>query len=148
MSNLADWFHDDKTWCISECANLGCERNLANRHTKGGLFSAANFKDTETCPLNKFTVIQKIDKALLSVERAKKIVEEKKEQSTDDYFMHNVLCEVSRYLSDYKKLYKRHKETVDKLNDALTELINNDNQIHHMSLIIEEYEKELKKEND
>ena len=52
MSNLYEWLHDDITWCIDdECPNLECERNIQNRLTKGGYFSAAMFKGTEMCPL-------------------------------------------------------------------------------------------------
>ena len=47
------WIHDDITWCGNECAHTECERNTANRLTKGGLYSAAMFRDTEVCPLNK-----------------------------------------------------------------------------------------------
>ena len=53
MNELYKWFHDDITWCGNECSHVECERNLANRLTKGGLFSAAMFKGTETCPLTK-----------------------------------------------------------------------------------------------
>lgn len=31
-----------------ECSD--CKRNIANRLTKGGLYSAALFKDTDMCP--------------------------------------------------------------------------------------------------
>ena len=48
-----DWIHDDITWCGNECSYTECERNFANRLTKGGYFSAAMFKGTETCPLSK-----------------------------------------------------------------------------------------------
>jgi hypothetical protein len=30
---------------------MECERNIANRLTKGGLLSMALFRDTEVCPL-------------------------------------------------------------------------------------------------
>lgn len=53
MSELYDWIHDDITWCANECSNTHCERNLANRLTKGGMYSAAMFKGTETCPLTE-----------------------------------------------------------------------------------------------
>ena len=53
MSNLYEWFHDDITWCGNECSNTECERNLANRLTKGGYYSAALFKGTSMCPLTK-----------------------------------------------------------------------------------------------
>lgn len=53
MSNLSDWFHDDITWCGNECFNTACERNIANRLTKGGLYSMALFKGTEMCPLQE-----------------------------------------------------------------------------------------------
>jgi hypothetical protein len=55
MSNLYEWFHDDITWCGNECHYTECERNLANRLMKDGLYSAAMFKDTEMCPLTKQT---------------------------------------------------------------------------------------------
>ena len=48
-----EWIHDDITWCGNECHNLDCDRNLANRLTKGGLYSAAMFKGTYLCPLTK-----------------------------------------------------------------------------------------------
>ena len=51
MNNLYEWFHDDITWCGNECSYTKCERNLQNRLTKGGLYSAAMFKGTEMCPL-------------------------------------------------------------------------------------------------
>ena len=54
MNNwFLDWIHDDITWCENECSNIKCERNLANRYTKGGMYSAALFKGTEMCPLTK-----------------------------------------------------------------------------------------------
>ena len=53
MSELYAWFHDDITWCGNECSYTKCERNIANRITQGGLYSAALFKDTEMCPLTK-----------------------------------------------------------------------------------------------
>ena len=45
------WIHDDITWCGNECSNTKCYRNLVNRYTHGGLYSAAFFKGTEMCPL-------------------------------------------------------------------------------------------------
>lgn len=51
MENLYEWIHDDITWCGNECSYTECERNLANRLTKGGLYSAAMFNDTDICPL-------------------------------------------------------------------------------------------------
>ena len=53
MDELYAWFHDDITWCANECSNTACERNIANRLQTTGLYSAAKFKDTETCPLYK-----------------------------------------------------------------------------------------------
>jgi hypothetical protein len=51
---MYEWIHDDITWCIhDECSNTECERNIINRLTKGGLYSAADFRGTEYCPLNK-----------------------------------------------------------------------------------------------
>ena len=50
---MYEWFHDDITWCGNECSHTECERNIANRLTKGGLISMALFKDTETCPYYK-----------------------------------------------------------------------------------------------
>ena len=47
------WMHDDITWCINECSYTKCERNLANKISKTGMFSAAMFKGTDTCPLTK-----------------------------------------------------------------------------------------------
>lgn len=46
-----DWIYDDITWCISECSYEKCERNTIHRLSKTGLFSAANLKGTESCPL-------------------------------------------------------------------------------------------------
>jgi len=51
MNSLYEWMHDDITWCGNECSHTECERNLQNRLTKGGYYSAAMFKDTEMCPL-------------------------------------------------------------------------------------------------
>lgn len=51
MSELYKWLHDDITWCGNECSNLECERNLANKLSKEGLFSMSLFRETETCPL-------------------------------------------------------------------------------------------------
>lgn len=48
-----EFVHDDITWCGNECYYTECERNLANRLTKGGYYSAAWFKDTDMCPLTK-----------------------------------------------------------------------------------------------
>ena len=53
MDWFSEWIHDDITWCGNECSHTECERNLANRLTKGGMYSAALFKDTEMCPLTK-----------------------------------------------------------------------------------------------
>ena len=54
MSDFADWIHDDITWCIKdECSHTECERNIQNRLTKGGFYSAADFSGTDMCPLNK-----------------------------------------------------------------------------------------------
>ena len=53
MNNLYEWLHDDITWCGNECSYTACEINLQNRLTKGGIYSAAMFKDTEICPLSK-----------------------------------------------------------------------------------------------
>ena len=53
MQEFADWIHDDITWCGNECSYTECERNIANKIAKEGLYSAALFKGTETCPLTK-----------------------------------------------------------------------------------------------
>ena len=50
---LNEWIHDDITWCGNECSYTKCERNLANKLIKTGMFSMALFKGTETCPLYK-----------------------------------------------------------------------------------------------
>lgn len=50
---MYEWIHDDITWCGDECNNLSCERNLANKLNKDGLFSMAMFRNTPTCPLYK-----------------------------------------------------------------------------------------------
>lgn len=48
--NMLDWMHDDITWCLSECDDVKCCRNLKNKRIKTGLFSAAMLKYTEYCP--------------------------------------------------------------------------------------------------
>lgn len=50
---MYNWIHDDITWCGNECCNTSCERNLANRLNKEGLFSMALLKGTPACPLYK-----------------------------------------------------------------------------------------------
>ena len=52
---MYEWIHDDITWCGNECSNTECFRNMANRLSKTGMFSAAMFKGTATCPLTKNT---------------------------------------------------------------------------------------------
>ena len=50
MNELFNWFHDDITWCINdECPHTECERNIQNRLTKGGYYSASDFRNTEYC---------------------------------------------------------------------------------------------------
>ena len=51
MDLLLDWFHDDITWCGSECDNTECFRHLSNRRNKEGYFTMSYLKDTELCPL-------------------------------------------------------------------------------------------------
>lgn len=51
--DIRNWFHDDITWCGNECSHTECERNIANKISKTGPYSAAMFRDTEMCPLNK-----------------------------------------------------------------------------------------------
>lgn len=51
--DFIEWIHDDITWCGNECSYEKCERNLVNRLTKGGMYSAAMFKDTDMCPLKE-----------------------------------------------------------------------------------------------
>ena len=53
MNELYQWMHDDITWCGNECSFTKCERNIANKLSKEGLFSMSMFKDTLTCPLYK-----------------------------------------------------------------------------------------------
>lgn len=53
MEEIYKWFHDDITWCANECSHTECERNIANRLTKGGFLSLSNFKGTPTCPLSE-----------------------------------------------------------------------------------------------
>ena len=53
MNDIYEWINDDITWCGDECSNTSCERNLANRLTKGGMYSATTFKGTEMCPLKE-----------------------------------------------------------------------------------------------
>lgn len=50
MTTLADWLHDDITWCSNqECANHGCDRHLANKRIKNGIFSCSDFTNTDEC---------------------------------------------------------------------------------------------------
>ena len=49
---FANWIHDDITWCAEECSHTECERHLNNKINKTGFYSAAMFRNTETCPLN------------------------------------------------------------------------------------------------
>lgn len=51
--DLYAWIHDDITWCANECSNTACRRNLANKLSKKGLFSMAELKNTDLCPLKK-----------------------------------------------------------------------------------------------
>jgi hypothetical protein len=53
LTGFSSWIHDDITSCGNECSNFECERNLANKISKTGPFSMAQFKDTEICPLYK-----------------------------------------------------------------------------------------------
>ena len=52
---MYEWIHDDITWCGNECSYTKCERNIVNKLSKEGMFSMALFKDTETCPLTRYT---------------------------------------------------------------------------------------------
>ena len=52
MNNLYEWMHDDITWCGNECFYAKCERNMANKLCKTGIYSVSMFKDTEMCPLH------------------------------------------------------------------------------------------------
>lgn len=50
---LADFMHDDITFCSEEnCENTACVRNQKNIQVPG-VHSYANFKGTEECPLRK-----------------------------------------------------------------------------------------------
>ena len=51
MNTFESWIYDDITWCGNECSYTKCERNLSNRISKTGMYSAAMFKDTDMCPL-------------------------------------------------------------------------------------------------
>lgn len=62
MDNLYEWFHDDITWCMNDCSHRECERNIANRLQKEGLFSAALFAGTEMCPLYEKENMVPLDK--------------------------------------------------------------------------------------
>ena len=53
MDDLYEWIHDDITWCADECSHTDCERHISNRLSKQGMFSAAMFKGTPTCPYYK-----------------------------------------------------------------------------------------------
>ena len=47
-------FGDDITWCVSECDNTECFRNIKNRKRISethDIFTCADLKDTEYCPL-------------------------------------------------------------------------------------------------
>ena len=48
------WFDDDITWCSQDCDELGCLRNQKNKVNRVGVFSVADFKDTEYCQKNFF----------------------------------------------------------------------------------------------
>lgn len=54
--SISDWIHDDITWCMNECRNISCFRNLKNKSPTTKVFSAAKLKNTELCPIeqNKF----------------------------------------------------------------------------------------------
>ena len=61
-TSLMDMIHDDITWCGDfECTYTDCERNIANKRQKTGLFSAALFRGTENCPLQ---ITRKKEKAM------------------------------------------------------------------------------------
>ena len=49
---MYEWIHDDITWCGNECSHTECERNLANKLSKTGVFSMSMFKNTEMCPFS------------------------------------------------------------------------------------------------
>ena len=52
MDTFETWMHDDITLCIvDECPHTECERNIANRLSKGGYYSAADFRKSCMCPL-------------------------------------------------------------------------------------------------
>jgi len=53
MDNLYEWIHDDITWCGNECSYTKCERNLANKYIKTGIYTVSMFKGTEMCPLKE-----------------------------------------------------------------------------------------------
>lgn len=46
-------FHDDITWCMSECPIHNCMRNPVNMMDHTGLHSYANFRGTDMCPVYK-----------------------------------------------------------------------------------------------
>lgn len=49
---LADFMHDDITFCSEDCENTACIRNQKNIRVPG-VHSYANFKGTELCPIRK-----------------------------------------------------------------------------------------------
>ena len=60
MKTMYEWMHDDITWCRNECSHTECERNLANKLLKTGIFSMSMFKGTDMCPFyNNFSTINK-----------------------------------------------------------------------------------------
>lgn len=59
MNDFYDWLHDDITWCAFEdCLHTECFRHLANKRSKTGVFSMADFKETEDCPFFTETVAE------------------------------------------------------------------------------------------
>lgn len=50
--NIADWIHDDITWCGEECDFTECMRNTKNKRQKTGIFTMSFLKGTDLCPLN------------------------------------------------------------------------------------------------
>lgn len=50
---MYEWMHDDICWCGSECDNTECERHLSNRISKTGIYTMAELKNTNYCPLKE-----------------------------------------------------------------------------------------------
>jgi len=51
-NQLADWIHDDRTWCADYgCIITECYRNPNNMRNPVGVHSFAVFRETDQCPI-------------------------------------------------------------------------------------------------